>query len=335
MGFRVLSREEAVTLKPSLPDPLQRELEHVLITGQGLKTLSDGTKIYTPPAWQRLRGGAISRDEADKILGTLITQASTLDTPSQDTLVTICTQMHTHIQTLILFTESASHQMQIKVKTEETVLTNLIDTRTKLYQREQASRKSLDEFQSELSGSESRLHNIQREINLLNDTIAGYDREIEKNKIPPIVGFVLASFMGNVPSPILTALFKKRIARQNELESARTELIRLRSSRDAIQAKINNEHQAITNFRKEISRLEKEKETKDLQVKNSGADLTALKNIRQALTDLLTPYEFLTDDIERIKQFAHNNSLTSRLTVNLVSDLLALQKRFTAIEYGS
>ncbi len=305
--MRILSREQALKVKPSLPDFLQRELEHALIIGQGLQTLSDGTKVYTPPAWQRLRGGAISRAEADKTFTALITQASNVDTSSQDALVAACTQMHGYVQTLVTFTKSASDQMQEQIVSGEKASANLIDKRRELHQTKKIFQIGVDQLQAQVTALNSNIEDTQKKL-------SQGEEEMKKAIIR------LAS------TPIINPI-------KMVIEKLQTDLKSLQSTQEETCQRRDRQKTLILQLETEIGRLKKEEEAKDSELKKSGAILTALKNIQQSLHTLLAQYEFLTDDIERIKQFAHSDSLASRLQDDFLIDLKNVQRDFAAIEY--
>lgn len=315
-----------------------------------LKTLNNGTKVYTTPENEKLLGGTLSGYEAKQTFAVVVSKANILVNLPKNQALACCKQIRDNLQTLISYTDESMVKLGEKETHTHRELIYAEEQYTQIYQRLQISKSSCRSLEDKLAGLESRRHDLDKEISSLEVDMRTLKIRMEEEETKrvdaavdwiPLVGFfgglVTGRYERMLPgystvSGIISRITQEKEECQGRYDNKHSERNSLNSELSSVRSSIQSQKDVIRRIETEIRNLDSSKSAKDREIKKLGKDLTAVKNTSLSLKGIFQKYKYLTADVDDMKDLIDMDEmqLLAEEAPNFLIEITEIQKTFLA-----
>jgi chromosome segregation ATPase len=351
LPINCLSRREAIDLKFSLEPAsfLYREVERALMVGSGVKTLSNGIKIYVTPENQKLLGGMTSY-EAKNVFSSLCQLSQNLNDLSlgKDEIIKTCETMRRCLNILIRFSNQEIHSCKNKefnlnkrlIDTQEHLVcvNNLLNNTRRICSRKENDLSDLKLRQERL---EDRVRYSANEIDRLETRVRKADNKrvyAIVDTLCPLIPLSEGRLGGAIPG---ISLFRGVISVVSQDKESHKENLRIqRAHSNSLDSQLSTTRKDIEIHKKQISDLETESKILgytmtclERSVVLMGRSLTNIENTRAELQRILNSLELLIQEINRAQRISSVNTtgIFKQRTKALVNKISDTRTRFNSI----
>jgi len=336
----ILSRIEAYILKSTLSPGTQSysELERALILGQGLVTLSDGTKIDTTRDSERLLGGGPPQENALQRFDSIVEKAHVLSSLSLSDLKqakVLCDDISEDIHSLTLYAEGNLHELEARDRGANQELlyseANYADASSRLREHEKRLgelRTQLEEFSTQKKELEQAIESLKTEKKKINEHIKKEEtkrKDATTDWFPPVAifgGLLTGRYYRMIPFHSIVEGIESEMSQRKESfirqkKHIKDELSRINEEIQKASTEITNQNSLIERMRTEIFSIAAKKIILCKRTQLLGRQLTTLRELGLGLKNLGNEYDFLIWDVNTISGFFQDG-----INVNLIPSFI-------------
>lgn len=276
----------------------------------------------------------------------LLKDVHSLYSSSPSRSLIICKTISKKIDLLISITENKIDELQIKEKSlsNQLIFKNQIHTRIyQSYQQNLLQYKSTSSELEELKRKEKDFTNILSDCKTTKDYFKNKASKISKKRtngvkdLIPFVGLVQGIKTGNlkraIPFYSTAVAIKSVTSKDKEFYQFRAKLLqsqydKLQGSISKFQSDLQKMKDYLENTANSTEQLNDACKYLDLEIKNSGKNLTDLRELNYFLKNLSNKYSFLKNGLETLNECIEENVLERQQIDSFSSDIQEVQKMF-------